>query len=311
MDLSGIKVPGAILDNVLADSTNLSNSNLAGATIQMGWLREANFTGAKLHSVQFGQFPTINLGETYPNLVYNGMLFSSKGTTVTIWDLDTKKQINTIDCKVGMEVLISCMAVVKKTLFAGYSSGFYSWDITTGQQQHGLWTPEQPLVFIVANATSVFASCGADIVRWDIATAQLTARYNPQTNSHVISVSEEHFFCAIEADIEVWDLFLSQRKAVLKLQKPPFRLLVQEEKLLAICSSEVCVWDASTLQQFGKPIKYEEILSCPMVACGHGFLTVAMNNAIQVALFFGILFFTYVSLFSFCYRCGISCLVSQ
>ncbi|KAF9284407.1 WD_REPEATS_REGION domain-containing protein [Linnemannia elongata] len=56
-DLRGIRIPGADLSGGQFDSAQLQEADLTGAILIKCWLRQVNFTNARLDGVQFGELP--------------------------------------------------------------------------------------------------------------------------------------------------------------------------------------------------------------------------------------------------------------
>ncbi|GJJ76148.1 hypothetical protein EMPS_08507 [Entomortierella parvispora] len=57
MDLAGIQITGADLTGAQFDSAKLQNSNLSQVNFTRGWLRQADFSGANMSGITFGQKP--------------------------------------------------------------------------------------------------------------------------------------------------------------------------------------------------------------------------------------------------------------
>jgi WD40 repeat protein len=56
-DLRGIRVPGADLSEGQFDSAQLQEADLSSVNLTRSWIRQADFTGANMEGVQFGELP--------------------------------------------------------------------------------------------------------------------------------------------------------------------------------------------------------------------------------------------------------------
>ncbi|KAF9899119.1 hypothetical protein EC991_009579, partial [Linnemannia zychae] len=62
-DLRGIRIPGADLSGGQFDSALLQEADLTGVNLTRSWIRQANFAGAMMGGVQFGEMPYLEPGE--------------------------------------------------------------------------------------------------------------------------------------------------------------------------------------------------------------------------------------------------------
>ncbi|KAG0373480.1 hypothetical protein BGX24_011644 [Mortierella sp. AD032] len=71
MDLSGIRIPGANVSEGDFDSAKLVGANLSGVNLTKAWLRHADFAGAQMNDVQFGEWPYLQLKSEVNTCAYS------------------------------------------------------------------------------------------------------------------------------------------------------------------------------------------------------------------------------------------------
>ncbi|KAG0288595.1 hypothetical protein BGZ96_007692 [Linnemannia gamsii] len=77
-DLSGARIPGADVSGGDFDSVQLIGADLNGATLTRAWFRHANFFGAKMKDVKFGEWPYLQMKAEVNTCAYspNGLLLA-------------------------------------------------------------------------------------------------------------------------------------------------------------------------------------------------------------------------------------------
>lgn len=78
LDLSGIRIPGADVSGGDFDSVQLAGADLTGATLTRAWFRHANFVGAQMKGVKFGEWPYLQMKTEVNTCAYspNGRLLA-------------------------------------------------------------------------------------------------------------------------------------------------------------------------------------------------------------------------------------------
>ncbi len=70
-DLKGIQIPGADLSFGLFDSAQLQGADLRKINFRASWLREANFNGAQMAGVRFGEWPYLQAESSVTSCAYS------------------------------------------------------------------------------------------------------------------------------------------------------------------------------------------------------------------------------------------------
>ena len=138
MNLSGIRIPGAILTNGRFDNVNFQEADLSHVIFNYASLQQANFDGAAMENVQFGELPIISaIGQgvfgkprigfsedglffgTYFNEWFDLFQINSSGKLVRIWSFNEKSGTFFVFTK------------DKKLIFGGQHNGCKVYDIQT------------------------------------------------------------------------------------------------------------------------------------------------------------------------------------
>lgn len=152
MDFTGIKIPGADLSYSILDNTQLKDADLSHVSLQFSWLRQTNFSGAKMYNVQFGEWPYLELTRGVSCICYShdglwmavacyGSSSSSEESSkhdIYIFDAKTHKQIHFLKLEKYIYDLAfderceRLISVCKDMNSKSEDISAHVWDITTG-----------------------------------------------------------------------------------------------------------------------------------------------------------------------------------
>ncbi|KAF9913048.1 hypothetical protein EC991_005916 [Linnemannia zychae] len=97
-DLSGVKIPGALLRGGLFDSTNFAGADLSGVNMSKAWLRNANINGANMAGVEFEELPHIELDSGIRNCAFSSdgryLAVSTYHCSIEVFNTTTWEKIN-------------------------------------------------------------------------------------------------------------------------------------------------------------------------------------------------------------------------
>ncbi|KAF9913046.1 hypothetical protein EC991_005914 [Linnemannia zychae] len=97
-DLSGVKIPGALLRGGLFDSTNFTGADLSGVNMSKAWLRNANISGANMALVEFEELPHIELDSGIRNCAFSSdgryLAVSTYHCSIEVFNTTTWEKIN-------------------------------------------------------------------------------------------------------------------------------------------------------------------------------------------------------------------------
>ncbi|KAF9114636.1 hypothetical protein BGW39_003288, partial [Mortierella sp. 14UC] len=97
-DLSGVRIPGALLRGGQFDSANFSGADLTGVNMSKAWLRNANLSGANMAGVEFEELPYLELDSGIRSCAFSSdgklLAVSTYHCSIEVYDTTTWKKIS-------------------------------------------------------------------------------------------------------------------------------------------------------------------------------------------------------------------------
>ncbi|KAF9899545.1 WD_REPEATS_REGION domain-containing protein [Linnemannia zychae] len=166
-DLRGIQVPGADVSGGQFDSALLQKADLTGVNLTRSWIRQANFGGATMKDVQFGEVPYLKEpGELNVHVLSYSLSFaySPDGKafatnfndgSIRIYDTNTWEKTHTYQAHSESVVDLKYSPCSNKLLSVGEDNTWHLWDCRINQTEY--IAKNLP----VAISTVAFSPCGS------------------------------------------------------------------------------------------------------------------------------------------------------
>ncbi|KAG9071591.1 WD repeats region domain-containing protein [Linnemannia hyalina] len=214
-DLRGIRIPGANLTGGQFDSTQLQDSDLAGVIFTKAWIRQADFTGARMDETRFGELPNLQEASEVLSCAFSpdGKSFATglDNSNISIYDTTTWTRIRVFQGhKMGTGSLAYSTTGLQ-LLSGGYCGTVRLWDGETDVTDRILKGHSQKVRAVAFSPSGMqFASAGADksVRLWDTQTGTVTfviihlgdvtgIAYSPDGNN-ITS-------CCLDGQVQVFD----------------------------------------------------------------------------------------------------------
>eukprot|EP00026_Physarum_polycephalum_P000220 Phypoly_transcript_00220.p1 GENE.Phypoly_transcript_00220~~Phypoly_transcript_00220.p1 ORF type:complete len:1904 (+),score=301.75 Phypoly_transcript_00220:90-5801(+) len=255
MDLSGINIPGAILDNAMLHKTNLAGANLTDASVKEVCMDGADITGSTLSRVFFGRQADIILPDPCC-----GVAAGRGGFVVVTKNGSILDHESSLERKRLSSVKTLCCTVSDDVLYIGTSLGVI----------RGLDADNEPIINPIKCSTAVLCvaeyegtiiSGGADgtVGMWDSSTGRIVRQLRGHTKEVLCIAVQYPVIVSGSADgtICVWDLATGRQPV------PPLAEHSGAVRCLAFCEGRLVsggadatlrVWDATTFTRTGDPL---------------------------------------------------------
>jgi len=95
LDLSGIKIPTADLENAILHRTDLRKADLNGVNFENAFLHQALLKNAQLKNIEFGIRPFLEVGNEVITMIpldYRFLIVGTQKGSLDIWNLDKQKK---------------------------------------------------------------------------------------------------------------------------------------------------------------------------------------------------------------------------
>lgn len=245
MNLSGISIPNAKLDNMLADSADFSHANLTGVSLRQAWLRGSDLREAVMTSVQFGEYPHINFCRKVPSF-QELKLAEKEGMVVAIGG----DSVSTFNSLTG-EVVRSWKVNFKPVTVPG-------WGDKTGTL----------LTRLELSGNTILTKGGVQVDGWDLATGEhlatwfawkaeedgyCTSLYSP---SHIAIGKETLLISTMNKEVRIYAQVDNLQHKMMSTPTEITSLIVSKGSIIIIGTKDgtVWMWDITTCQQIGEPM---------------------------------------------------------
>ncbi|KAG9071602.1 WD repeats region domain-containing protein [Linnemannia hyalina] len=176
-DLRGIRIPGANLTGGQFDSAQLQDSDLAGVIFTKAWIRQADFTRARVDETRFGELPNLQGASWVQSCAFSsdGRFFATglRNGNISIYDTTTWTRIRLLH---GHETTVLSLAysTTGLQLLSGWSDGTVRlWDCKSDATDRVLKEHSEEVTAVAFSPSGIqFASASADksVRLWDTQT---------------------------------------------------------------------------------------------------------------------------------------------
>ncbi|KAG0314274.1 hypothetical protein BGZ97_009448, partial [Linnemannia gamsii] len=216
LDLSGVRIPGADVSGGDFDSVRLAGADLTGATLTRAWFRHANFVGAQMRDVQFGEWPYLQMQSGVNICAYspNGHLLAIgfSGGAISLFNTESWLRVRDLAGHNGTVANLSFSPDNAKLVSASKDRLVKLWNVETGVHEKTLNDQPETITCVVyspgGNHIAV-ASHDSNVRVYDHATFKLTLELNGHTSA-VKSVAYSpsgHLMATASCDwtVRLWD----------------------------------------------------------------------------------------------------------
>ncbi|KAF9207114.1 hypothetical protein BGZ49_001162 [Haplosporangium sp. Z 27] len=178
VDLRDIKVPGADLSYGMFDSAQLKGADLRKTNLRSTWLRKADFSGALMTGVSFGELPFLQQESVSTCSAYSpdGKKYAvglSNGN-VNLYDTSDWRRINELQCESEGVRCLAFSATSDRIATGNEDKTVQLWDVESGSRIHTLQGhPDRIDVVVFSPNGNQIASAGESdetLWVWDIET---------------------------------------------------------------------------------------------------------------------------------------------
>ncbi|KAG9071589.1 hypothetical protein KI688_005802 [Linnemannia hyalina] len=184
-DLRGIRIPGADLTGGQFDSAQFQDSDLTGITFTKAWIRQADFTRARMDETRFGELPSLHEAMAVLSCAFSpdGKSFATglDNGNISIYDTTTWTRIRLLH---GHKAAVQSLAysTTGLQLLSGGSDGTVRlWDYKSDVTDRILKGHSWEVIAVAFSPSGMqFASASADmsVKLWDTRTGTVTFAIN-------------------------------------------------------------------------------------------------------------------------------------
>ncbi|KAG0262167.1 hypothetical protein BGZ95_004075, partial [Linnemannia exigua] len=161
-DLQGIRIPGADVSGGQFDSAQLQGSNLSGVNFTKCWIRQANFSHARMKDVLFGELPYVveKIGVTASTYSPDGKLFAVGRIdgVISIYDTSTWAKMDTYNLSTFTVSYLAFSPTSPQLMSYSDYGAVLLWDCKTGSLIFVMGGDSHPVSW------AAFSPCGRHIV---------------------------------------------------------------------------------------------------------------------------------------------------
>ncbi|KAG9071637.1 WD repeats region domain-containing protein [Linnemannia hyalina] len=214
-DLRGIRIPGANLTGGQFDSAQFQDSDLTGITFTKAWIRQADFSRARMGETRFGELPSLREATHIQSCAFSpdGRTFATglRNGNISIYDTTTWTRIRLF---IGHETAVWSLAysTTGLQLLSGSSDGTVRlWDGETDTTDRILKDHSEEVTAVAFSPSGMqFASASADksVRLWDTRTGTVTfviEHYGDVTEIAYSPDENNIAFCCLDAQVQVFD----------------------------------------------------------------------------------------------------------
>lgn len=179
-DLSGARIPGADLSGGDFDSVQLAGADLTGAKLTRAWFRHANFIGAQMRDVQFGEWPFLQMKVEVNTCAYSpdGQLLAVgfSGGAITLFSTDTWRRVRDLAGHNWTVTYLSFSPNNEQLVSASEDKSVKLWNVKTGVLENTIADQSETVACVSysPDGTQVAAASHDSFVRvYDLATVSV------------------------------------------------------------------------------------------------------------------------------------------
>ncbi len=179
-DLKGIQIPGADLSFGIFDSAQLQGSDLRKATLRTSWLRNANFSGAQMVGVQFGEWPYLEEESTVNSCAYSPdgktCVMGLQNGKIGVYDTSSWKKIYTLEGHKSDVWSVAYSPTGEQIASGGKDKTVRLWDAASGTLRHTLEGHKSDVWSVAYSPSGDEIASGSDdetVRLWDAASGAL------------------------------------------------------------------------------------------------------------------------------------------
>ncbi|KAG9071485.1 hypothetical protein KI688_005697 [Linnemannia hyalina] len=180
-DLRGIRIPGANLTGGQFDSAQLQDSDLAGVIFTKAWIRQADFTRARMEGTRFGELPSLREASDVDSCTFSpdGRSFATglENGNISIYDTTTWTRIRVLYGHEAAVVSLAYSTTGLQLLSGGSDGTVRLWDGKSDATDRVLKGHSKEVRAVAFSPSGMqFASASTDMsVRlWDTQTGTVT-----------------------------------------------------------------------------------------------------------------------------------------
>ncbi|KAG9061125.1 hypothetical protein KI688_007754 [Linnemannia hyalina] len=182
-DLSGARIPGADLSGGDFDSVQLAGADLTGATLTRAWFRHANFMGAQMRDVQFGEWPFLQMKVEVNTCAYSpdGQLLAVgfSGGAITLFSTETWLRVRDLVGHNWTVTYLSFSPNNEQLVSASEDKSVKLWNVKTGVLEKTIADQSETVACVAysPDGTQVAAASHDSFVRvYDLATVNVVLK---------------------------------------------------------------------------------------------------------------------------------------
>jgi len=164
-DLTGVKIPGADLQNALLDHTCFQGANLRGVNLSHAFLRGTNFRQADLTDIELGELPSLKFTRDIKAMAYNtdgGLLGIAFADNIELWQGDPLKKVATLSPnKSTMRLTSIAFDPTNRYIASGANHSVILWEIYEKKQIADIWHSGD-IYSVVFNSTGTHVGFGGN-----------------------------------------------------------------------------------------------------------------------------------------------------
>ncbi|MCX8567227.1 MAG: WD40 repeat [Glomeribacter sp. 1016415] len=194
-DLKGIQIPGADLSFGVFDSVQLQGSDLRKATLRTSWLRNANFSGAQMVGVQFGEWPYLREESEVLSCAYSPdgktCAMGLQNGKIRVYDTSSWEKIHTLEGHKSDIWSVAYSPTGEQIASGGKDKTVRLWDAASGALRHTLEGHKSDVWSVAYSPTGDQIASGSDdetVRLWDTASGALR---------HTLQGHEDYVRCVV------------------------------------------------------------------------------------------------------------------
>lgn len=136
MDLSKVRIAGAVLSNAICHRTNFSEADLRRVNLERAKLMDCNFEGTLMEGVIFGEHPDLEHAGKSDSIAVSAdghrIVSGCRDGTIRIWERESGQCLNVLAGLVPVRI-IAISPDCSKIISSGVDNELCLWDVETGQ----------------------------------------------------------------------------------------------------------------------------------------------------------------------------------
>ncbi len=195
-NLQGIQIPGADLSDGFFDCARLEGADLSKANLRGVWLRNASLNGARMHGVEFGEWPWLEESNGVMACAYSpdGQLLAVglDSGKINLYNATSWQKIYTLAGHIGSVYSVAYSPNGRQIASGGDDHTVRLWDAQTGQEIHILKGHSEKVLSVAYSPDGRQIASGSwdqTVHLWDTQTGKRTFHRLLLHAWHVLSVA--------------------------------------------------------------------------------------------------------------------------